>query len=122
MTTAAGSMPAYPDVPSVPAAEAVRLAVGDAVLVDVREPVEWEAGHAPEAGHIPLGSVVAAAASLPQAGRVLVICRSGNRSRAAAEALRRLGIDAWNVDGGMRAWHQAGGSVVRPDGSAGTVI
>lgn len=94
----------------------------DAYLLDVRERVEWDAGHAPTAIHVPMATVAAAVIDLPPDTRILVVCRSGNRSRTVASALREVGIDAWNVEGGMQAWQQAGGLVVRPDGGTGSVI
>ena len=60
--------------------EAFRLMDGGAVLVDVREPDEWGAGHAPGAIHHPLRGL--AAARLPGGVTLLVVCRSGVRSRA----------------------------------------
>lgn len=109
-------------MPSVTAQEAFSLLTSGAALVDVREPDEWEAGHAPEARHLPLRTVLAEMNSLPRDTKVLVICRSGNRSQGATNAMLEAGIDAYNLDGGMRAWQQAGGPVIRTDGSAGTVI
>lgn len=100
--------------------EAQRRAADGAVLLDVREPEEWKAGHAPEALHVPLGQLSESAGEL--SGRpVLAICRSGRRSMSAAEALIQAGFDAVNVAGGMQAWAEAGLPVVRDDGSAGTV-
>lgn len=106
--------------PGLAAAEL--LGVDDAYVLDVREQVEWDAGHAPDAVHVPMGALGSVVATLPRQGRVLVICRSGNRSRTAAQALRGIGFDAWNVEGGMQAWQSAGGLVVRSDGAAGAVI
>lgn len=97
---------------------------GDAaVLLDVREPYEWQAGHAPRAVHLPL-SVLAAGAGLPahaQARPLVVICRSGNRSRQAAELLVDRGAEAVDVIGGMRDWAGAGLPVVDARGGNGTV-
>ena len=45
------------DLPTVDAAEALRLVGDGAVLLDVREPAEWVAGHAPTAVHVPLGDL-----------------------------------------------------------------
>ena len=91
-----------------------------AVLLDVREDDEWQAGHAPHAEHVPLGDVAAAADRF--AGRkVLTVCRSGGRSAKAAEALAAAGVDVGNVAGGMTAWSAAGLPVVRDDGSPGHV-
>ncbi|MFI0537485.1 rhodanese-like domain-containing protein [Streptomyces sp. RP5T] len=96
---------------------------GDAVLLDVREPWEWQAGHAPRAVHLPL-SALTAGAGLPgraQARPLIVICRSGNRSRQAAELLVARGAQAVDVVGGMRDWAAAGLPVVDTRGQNGTV-
>ena len=98
-------------------------AEGDSVLLDVRESYEWQAGHAPGALHVSL-SALAAGAALPEraAGRTLVvICRSGNRSRQASELLAARGADAVDVIGGMRDWARQGLPVVDRHGESGTV-
>ncbi|WP_333774245.1 rhodanese-like domain-containing protein [Streptomyces sp. IBSBF 3136] len=95
----------------------------DAVLLDIREPDEWRAGHAPRAVHLPLSGLTAGA-GLPAAVRarpLVVICRSGNRSRRAAELLAARGADAVDVIGGMRDWAAAGLPVVDERGGDGTV-
>ena len=71
----------------VPAAEVP----ADVLLVDVREPEEWTAGHAPGAVHIPLGQLGARYTEIPQDARVYVICRAGSRSNQAAHALAGAG-------------------------------
>lgn len=108
--------------PSVSVSEALDLLQGDgAVLLDVREPAEWTAGHAPQAVHVPLGELAQRAPG-PQHGRtVVVVCRSGNRSRIATDQLRARGLDAVNLAGGMQAWLAAGGPVVDDAGGAGAV-
>ena len=80
----------------------------DARLVDVREPEEWAAGHAPGAAHIPLGELGARYTEIPQDGPVYLICRSGGRSNQAAHALAGAGWDAQNVSDGMQGWAAAG--------------
>jgi rhodanese-related sulfurtransferase len=90
------------------------------VLLDVREADEWAAGHAPGAAHVALSRLTPA--SVPAGTTVLCVCRSGGRSASIAEALRRIGIDAVNVAGGMSAWAAAGLPVVRDDGRPGRVI
>ncbi|MBO0826401.1 MAG: rhodanese-like domain-containing protein [Streptosporangiales bacterium] len=95
---------------SVPAVEAAQLP-DDAVLLDVREPYEWEAGHAPNAVHVPLGELGGRLADLPKVGadeRLYVVCRGGSRSAQAAAALGQAGYPAVNVTGGMTAWALAG--------------
>lgn len=105
----------------VDAAEAIRRQSGGAVLVDVREDDEWAAGHAPDALHLPLGTLPAEISQL-QGKTVLTVCRSGARSARAAEALRGAGVDVTNVAGGMSEWSASGLPVVRDDGSPGTVV
>jgi len=95
---------------------------GGALLIDIREPDEWLAGHAPMAMHIPMGDLGARFGSLDPAAPVILICRSGRRSDHAVGALVRAGYNAINLAGGMQAWQQAGGAVVRDDGSTGSVI
>ncbi|MFD0901216.1 rhodanese-like domain-containing protein [Actinomadura sediminis] len=92
------------DVPAVPAAEVPQ----DAYLLDVREQDEWDAGHAPEAVHIPMGRLSDRAAEIPRDREVFVICRSGGRSAQVTVALNQAGWLARNVDGGMQAWAAAG--------------
>ena len=111
-----------PSVPQVDPEEGARLVEDGALLLDVREPDEWTAGHAPAAAHLPLGEVPLRAEELPTDRRVVAICRAGGRSQQAAEFLRQHGIDAVNLAGGMRAWHAAGLDVVTDAGAGGTVI
>lgn len=81
----------------------------DAVLLDVREPEEWAAGHAPGAVHIPLGDLPSRVGDLPRTdGPLAVTCRGGGRSSQAVAWLVSQGVDAVNLDGGMKAWQSAG--------------
>ncbi|MFJ9561187.1 rhodanese-like domain-containing protein [Streptomyces fuscichromogenes] len=91
----------------------------DAVLLDVREAGEWAAGHAPRAVHAPLSALTAGAALPPAAvdRPLVVICRSGRRSREAAALLSARGLDAVDVAGGMTAWRAAGLTVHTEDTS-----
>lgn len=104
--------------------EANHRAGTGALLLDVREADEWDAGHAPAATHLPLGrlgditTVVPSAAGTP----IVAICRSGNRSGRATEALVAAGYDVVNMAGGMKAWAAAGLPVVTDGGTPGTVI
>ena len=87
---------------------AAALAGGLIPLVDVRQPEEYEAGHVPGAKLIPLADVVARVGEIPVNGPVYVICQSGSRSQRAADYLRNVGIEAYNVAGGTKAWVEAG--------------
>lgn len=95
----------------------------EAVLLDVREHLEWRAGHAPGAVHAPLSRLAAGAAlpSVAQARSLVVICRSGHRSQRAAELLAARGADTVDVKGGMHAWAAAGHPVVDERGNNGSI-
>jgi len=98
--------------PQVSARAAAALVEAGAVLLDVREPGEWSAGHAPQAILIPMGQVHARRDELPRDTRIVVVCRSGGRSAAITDALRAHGYDAVNLTGGMCAWAAVGLPVV----------
>ncbi|MEP6623018.1 MAG: rhodanese-like domain-containing protein [Acidimicrobiia bacterium] len=108
-----------PHIPTVSAHDAANRP--DAVvLIDVREPDEWAAGHAPGAHHHPLGALDP---NVVESGTtVYCICRSGGRSASATQALCDAGLDAHNVDGGMQTWGEAGLPMINTDGGIGTVI
>ena len=106
---------------TVSAAQAAALADGGAVLLDVREPHEWQAGHAPRARHIPLHQLPRRAAELPKGRAVVTVCRSGARSARAAGMLARDGREVSNLSGGMHAWVRAGLPVVAKGGGPGRV-
>ena len=100
------------DVPEIDVAEAARRQAAGTPVIDVREPDEYVEGHVPGAPLIPLGEVAGRIDEVPADGEVLVICKSGGRSRRAAEHLRSVGIDAVNIAGGTMAWIEAGQPVV----------
>lgn len=76
-----------------------------ALLLDVREPAEWRAGHIPGALHIPLGSLQQRLGELDREQEIIVVCRSGNRSAHAVAALQAAGYhNTHNLSGGMMAW------------------
>ena len=86
-------------------------------LLDVREDDEWAAGHAPEAVHIPVGTLAERAGEIPQDREVYVICRSGARSAYAAQALAGAGWKTVNVADGMTGWAVAGRPMVSESGA-----
>ena len=87
---------------------AAARAEGPVALFDVREPEEYEAVHVPGAKLIPLADVVSRVGEIPREGPVYVICQTGPRSQRAADYYRNLGIEAYNVAGGTKAWTDAG--------------
>ena len=96
----------------VSAAEAVRLMNREkGVMIDVCEAAEHAAGHCVGARNIPLGELDQRAAELPKNKQVpvLLMCQSGARAARAAGKLRKLGYErAAAVNGGLRAWREAG--------------
>jgi DMSO/TMAO reductase YedYZ molybdopterin-dependent catalytic subunit len=109
--------------PEVGARAAAALVEAGALLLDVREPGEWQSGHVAQAWLLPMGQVARHRSDLRQDRRIVVVCRSGGRSAAVAEALRAWGFDAVNLSGGMTAWAVAGLPVVTTGpGSAGLVV
>jgi rhodanese-related sulfurtransferase len=101
--------------------EAKQLLDDGALLVDVREPHEYQAGHAPKAKHIALGVVGHRQAELPKDRTIVLVCRSGRRSDQAATQLRAADFTVVNLKGGMQAWQAAGLPVVAKGGKAGRV-
>jgi rhodanese-related sulfurtransferase len=93
------------------------------VFVDVREPAEWQAGHVPDAVHVPRGLLeFKADPSLPAMHekaldpdkRLVVYCASGGRSALAAKTLKDMGYpNVANMLGGFGGWSQAGKPVQR---------
>ena len=102
-----------------PAEVAPRVRSGEALLVDVREPAEWEHGVAETAALLPLSDLGGARTYwrdlLAKAGdrQVLVYCASGMRSNQAARVLAAEGIQAFNA-GGLGDWAAAGWRIVKP--------
>ena len=81
----------------------------DVLLIDVREPEEYQAGHIPGAVLMPLRELPSHLDEIPKDKTVVAVCRSGNRSAKAADFLRQTGFDnIHNMQGGMLAWEQAG--------------
>lgn len=107
--------------PTVRPREVAALLESGAVLLDVREPDEWRAGHAPKARHIPLGQLATRIGELPKDRPLVTICRSGMRSARAAGLLAGQGREVINVAGGMRAWATDGLTIVAKGGRPGRV-
>ena len=78
-------------------------------VVDVREPREFDQGHIPNANSLPLAQILADDWHLPSSQPIVLVCRSGRRSRRAAIALMKAGVaDVTVMEGGMAAWEAAG--------------
>ena len=86
---------------------AARRADG-ALVIDVREPMEYVQGHVPGARLVPMSRISQALSILRRGEDVYVICETGNRSDSMAEFLSTMGFDAISVSGGVSAWKAAG--------------
>lgn len=83
----------------------------DALVVDVRETAEWSAGHIPNARHIALGHLAKHVSEIEKYKDkpVILVCAHGNRSARACNILKKAGFQqVFNMQGGMRAWAEAG--------------
>lgn len=83
----------------------------DAVVIDVRDVGEYEAGHIAGARHVPERQLAERLKELEKFRDrpMIVVCRSGTRSGVAVQVLRRNGFnEAVNLRGGIGAWEQAG--------------
>jgi len=106
-------------VPSVTAAEVDP----EAYLLDVREPDEWAAGHAPGAHHLPMMEIPARMSEVPTDVEVVVVCRSGGRSGQVVSYLMGNGWDnVRNLEGGMHAWSAAGRDMTSESGRPAHVL
>lgn len=74
------------------------------LLIDVREPHEARICRIPGARLIPLGDLPRRVAEIDGTRRIVVHCRSGQRSARAVSFLRGAGFDAWNLKGGILDW------------------
>jgi rhodanese-related sulfurtransferase len=106
--------------PGIPLDDAkAALKTGTAILVDVREPLEWASGVAKSASLMPFsdlrGERVQWRAFLEKnrARKILVYCASGARSGMVASRLRKEGFDAVNA-GSLRDWDRAGWPICSP--------
>lgn len=96
---------AAPSSGRIDSAAAHALVAKGAKLIDVRTPEEFSDGHIPGAINVPLDTLGQRLDAIgPKDAAVVVYCRSGGRSAAAARQLRGLGFTAVSDLGGMSAW------------------
>lgn len=95
--------------PEEPTFDQLARALDDgAILLDVREPAEFTAGHVPGARSVPLATLPDHLVDLDRTRDIYVICASGNRSRVGVDLLAAAGVRAANVEGGTSGWLEAG--------------
>lgn len=106
--------------PGIPLDDAkAALQTGTAVLVDLREPMEWHSGVAKTASLLPLSDLRGertqwrAFLEKNKGRKLLLYCASGTRSGMAAATLKKEGFDAVNA-GSLRDWDKAGWPICSP--------
>jgi len=99
-----GGEDAVPEI--APHELAARFAAGERpLLLDVREPREWEMARIEGARLVPLGTLAGAIPSLDREAEIVVMCKSGVRSANAARQLRDAGFRrVLNLAGGIKRW------------------
>jgi rhodanese-related sulfurtransferase len=101
----------YPAEISVVQASARREA--GAFFLDVREPNEWNQAHIAGSTLIPLGDLEKRVNEVPRDKEIVVVCRSGSRSKAGRDILRNAGLtEVTCMTGGLTAWQAAGYPIV----------
>lgn len=109
----------------------IEAGTADGLILDVREAHELEAdGRVPDAIHIPRGFLEAKADVTNESGEkalheahsegtpIHVLCASGARASLAAATLSEMGYTAQPIEGGLKAWREAGRPVVGGNGNA----
>ncbi|MGG6310610.1 rhodanese-like domain-containing protein [Paenibacillus macerans] len=77
----------------------------EAVVIDVREPFEYETAHIPGVPLIPMGDIPSRADEFAKDKEYVFVCRSGSRSFEVARYLQMLGFErVHNFYGGMLSW------------------
>lgn len=94
----------------------VRLKEGDAILIDARPAVEYQAGHLPGALSMPLAAVAQALGSLPDDKQIVAYCRGPHCVLAddVLTALSEKGYRVARLEEGLTEWEMAGYEVIRP--------
>jgi rhodanese-related sulfurtransferase len=84
---------------------------GKAVIIDVREPTEFAAGHLRDSKNIPLKELAQRAGELAKfkSKTAIVICQTGVRSSQATSQLKNAGFaEVYSLEGGLAAWQAQG--------------
>lgn len=100
------------DVPAIDVDELT----DDTVLLDVREQIEWDTGHAVGALHIPMNDVLGRVDELPADADLVVACHMGGRSAQVTAWLNARGVACRNLTGGMLSYAAAGKPLASENG------
>ncbi len=95
--------------PDITVAEAAGMRAKGAFILDVRQGWEWERFHIPGSTLIPLGQLAGRVAEVPRDRDVVVVCRSGHRSRRGRDILINAGFTrVTSMNGGVKQWEAEG--------------
>ena len=105
----------HPEVEDYEPRQAQELVASGALLIDVRERNEWDAGRMPGAQLIPMGEIPKRLSDLPRDRTIIFTCRSGNRSGTIKDYMidEHGYTDVHNLLGGILAWQVAGLPVIK---------
>jgi rhodanese-related sulfurtransferase len=105
-TNPPAAMAPLPDTISVAEAAAKRDA--GAFVLDVRTPEEWNEYHIPGSTLIPLDQLETRLNEVPRDKELVVVCRSGNRSKPGRDMLKNAGFtQVTSMNGGLKEWQAA---------------
>ena len=99
---------------------AARIFDSGAHMVDVRQQHEWDAGHVEGADRVPASAV--GTSSVGRADTLVVVSRTGTRSKSAAKKLVKAGYVVYHLEGGLKAWEAAGLPLVSRNGSRAHIV
>ncbi len=81
----------------------------DVFVLDVREQFEWDEFHIPNTTLIPLGELAGRVNEVPRDAKIVVVCRSGNRSQEGRDILKQAGFEnVTSMNGGVVDWRASG--------------
>lgn len=101
-------------VPEINAQQAYEKYQQGAFILDVRQPEEWNEGHIPNATLIPLDQLAQRVNEVPRDREIVVVCRSGNRSREGTRILLENGFkQVSSMAGGVIDWTAKGFPLVQ---------
>ena len=101
--------------------QAISMLNGDSIALDVRELLEYQTGHIPDAFHISRGMLEFMIANHPQfqdkSASIVVYCKTGGRSALAVASLQQLGFtNVHSMLGGFDVWSED--SIIPPETQA----
>jgi len=105
----------HPEIEDYDAKQTQDEVARGALLIDVREQHEWDAGHVPAATHIPMREIPNRIADLPRDQKIIFTCRSGNRSGSIKDYMidEHGYTNVHNQLGGILAWQVEGLPVIK---------